>query len=464
MHAAGPPGDAPPPGLPAHDADSARALLRALHEGRLSRAAVARDFARRIEAARGSHAFTWHDPMALLAEAAAADARARRRDGTERLLDGLPVAVKDNIDTPVFPTTAGSRVLPERIAPLAAPVWQRLADQGALLLGKTNMDELGAGGTSRNPRFGDVANPLAPGHTAGGSSGGSAAALAAGLAPLALGTDNSGSLRIPASFCGVAGFRPTTGTYPGAGIAPLTRAFDTPGPMARSVADLVLLHQAVTGEHVQACTHPPVLARVQGRMAGPLHPALAAAHDAVLARWQAAGVRLVPIDLDDLAVEAIALQKVVGAASRLADLSADLAARGQPLPPHELQTRIATPAARALFTPPAPDAPAAAPALARLAVLADALRERLARAGAPLLLHASTLQPPARLDAGDAVFATNYYGDNARLAPALSLAACSFPCARDARGRPIAGANLEVAGPAGLDARVLAACLWLERH
>lgn len=464
MHAAAAPGDAWPPGRPADDADSAGALLRALREGRLSRAAVARDFARRIEVARGGHAFAWHDPMAWLAQAAAVDARARGRDDAPRLLDGLPVAVKDNIDTPGFATTAGSRALPERAPATAAPVWQRLADHGALLLGKTNMDELGAGGASRNPRFGDVANPLAPGHTAGGSSGGSAAALAAGLAPLALGTDSSGSLRIPASFCGVAGFRPTTGSYPGAGIAPLTRAFDTPGPMARSVADLVLLHEAITGERVLAATQAPVLAWVRGSMAEPLHPALASAHDAALARWQAAGVRLVPVELDDLAVEAIALQKLVGAASRLADLSADLVARGQPLSPHELQARIATPAVRALFAPPAPDAPAAGPALARLAVLADALRERLARVGAPLLLHASTLQPPARLDAGDAVFATNYYGDNARLAPALSLAACSFPAARDARGRPVAGANLEVAGPAGLDARVLSACLWLERR
>ncbi|RZI99159.1 MAG: amidase, partial [Rubrivivax sp.] len=211
----------------------------------MTHAENARQWIARIEAARHLNAFTWFDPDALLASAQAAD-RAQAEGHVAGLLAGVPVAVKDSIDTPPFPTTSGSRLLSELPASQPAAVWARLAAHGALLLGKTNMDELGCGGSSRSPRFGVVDNPLMPGHTAGGSSGGSAAALAAGLAPMALGSDTSGSLRIPASFCGVAAFRPSTAggprSYPTQGIVPLTAVFDTPGPMARSVAELVRLH------------------------------------------------------------------------------------------------------------------------------------------------------------------------------------------------------------------------------
>ncbi|RZJ03855.1 MAG: hypothetical protein EOP39_21235 [Rubrivivax sp.] len=100
--------------------------------------------------------------------------------------------------------------------------------------------------------------------------------------------------------------------------------------------------------------------------------------------------------------------------------------------------------------------------LARLDVLAGELAARLHALDTPVFTYPTTRHPPARLDAGDAVLDTNYYGDNARLAPALGIPACGFVCARDDNGRPVAGANLEIAGPRGTDAAVLAASLWLE--
>ena len=320
-------------------------------------------------------------------------------------------------------------------------MWARLAAHGALLLGKTNMDELGCGG--------------------------SAAALAAGLASMALGSDTSGSLRIPASFCGVAAFRPSTAggprSYPTQGIVPLTAVFDTPGPMARSVADLVLLHQAITGQAVQPIVSPPRLGVARRGLFDDLHAGIAGAIDGALARWQASGATLVEIDLHDLAAEAIDLQKAVGGASRLADVLRVMAERSVGRPAQALIDAIETPSVQRYFAPPPAEAVAAVPTLLkRLDALADELAARLRTARVSLFTYPTTRHPPARLDAGDAVLDTNYYGDNARLAPALGIPACGFVCARDANGLPIAGANLEVAGPRGADSRVLAASLWLD--
>jgi indoleacetamide hydrolase len=123
----------------------------------------------------------------------------------------------------------------------------RLLGEGAILLGKTNLHELSLGWTSNNAVFGAVRNPYDPSRIPGGSSGGTAAAVGARIAPAGLGEDTVGSIRVPSALCGVAGFRPTTGRYPAEGIVPLAPTFDTPGPMARSVADLVLLDAIMAG-------------------------------------------------------------------------------------------------------------------------------------------------------------------------------------------------------------------------
>src|SRR5204863_3451998 len=120
----------------------------------------------------------------------------------------------------------------------------------ATVAGKTNMHELALGTTNRNPAFGTVGNPAAPGRSAGGSSGGSAAAVAAGLVPLALGTDTGGSVRIPASYCGIVGFRPSIGRWPRTGVMPLSTTRDTVGVLAGSVAEVSLVDSIMTGSSV----------------------------------------------------------------------------------------------------------------------------------------------------------------------------------------------------------------------
>ena len=170
----------------------------------------------------------------------------RRRDGAIGRLDGIPLALKDNFDVAGWPTRAG---LPGRREPVEhdAHVVQRLRASGAVLVGRTNMDEGALGAVTDNPHFGATQNPHRHGYTAGGSSGGAAAAVAAGLAVAAVGSDSLGSIRIPASYCGVYALKPTHGEISARGLVPAARRLDSVGLLARSVEDLTVLLQVLTG-------------------------------------------------------------------------------------------------------------------------------------------------------------------------------------------------------------------------
>src|SRR5947208_9793964 len=148
---------------------------------------------------------------------------------------GIPLAVKDLLDTAGLTTTYGSAIFVDHVPAKSATAVERLEAAGYADVGKTNLHEFAYGITSENTHFGTVPNPVAPGRIAGGSSGGSAAALAAGLADAALGTDSGGSIRIPAACCGVVGLKPTYGLVPTDGIFPLAPTFDHAGPMALGV-------------------------------------------------------------------------------------------------------------------------------------------------------------------------------------------------------------------------------------
>lgn len=182
---------------------------------------------------------------ALVAEQARAAAQ-RRRAGVIGRLDGIPIALKDNIDVAGVPTRAG---LPGRTRPAAADarVVERLRVCGAVLLGKTNMDEGALGAATDNPHFGATHNPWRAGYSAGGSSGGAAAAVAAGLAAAAIGSDSLGSIRIPASYCGVYALKPTHGEISTCGLVPAARRLDSIGLIARSADDLTVLLQTLAG-------------------------------------------------------------------------------------------------------------------------------------------------------------------------------------------------------------------------
>ncbi len=160
-------------------------------------------------------------------------------------LDGVPIAIKDNIDVMGIATTAGMEVRRDRIASSDAGCIERLRKAGAVFLGKTNMHEAALGGITDNVAYGRCHNPHRHDWTPGGSSGGSGAAVVAGLCAAALGTDTLGSVRIPSSYCGCAGVKPTYGLVSQRGVVPLSWTLDHVGPMARSVTDLSLMMQCL---------------------------------------------------------------------------------------------------------------------------------------------------------------------------------------------------------------------------
>ena len=177
---------------------------------------------------------------------AARRAEQELRDGQDRgALHGIPVALKDLIDTAGIRTTAGSRVLANHVPSRDALIVRRLKEAGAVIIGKTNMQEFAYG--VPHPDFGQTRNPWDLSRTAGGSSGGSAAAVVAGLCYAAVGTDTGGSIRVPAAYCGAAGLKPTYGLVSVDGIFPLSWSLDHAGPMARTSSDVALLLGVLVG-------------------------------------------------------------------------------------------------------------------------------------------------------------------------------------------------------------------------
>ena len=191
------------------------------------------------------HAFVDVRPELVREQAAAAERR--RRDGVLGRLDGIPVAVKDNFDIAGWPTRAGLPGRGDRVATHDAHVVARLRAAGAVILGKTALDEGALGALCANPHFGATHNPHRIGYTAGGSSGGSAVAVATGMVAVALGSDTLGSVRIPASYCGVSALKPTHGELSARGLVPAARRLDCIGLLAREVGDLTLLLQVLAG-------------------------------------------------------------------------------------------------------------------------------------------------------------------------------------------------------------------------
>ena len=189
--------------------------------------------------------------ITVTADDAMRDARAIELDiargETRGPLTGVPIALKDLFDTAGVRTTAGSKFFSARVPDQDAEIVRRLRGAGAIILGKLNMHEWALGVTNDNPHYGACHNPRALDRITGGSSGGSAAALAAGMCVGALGSDTGGSIRIPASLCGVVGLKPTYGRVSLRGVVPLSWSLDHAGPMARRVADVALLLATIAG-------------------------------------------------------------------------------------------------------------------------------------------------------------------------------------------------------------------------
>jgi aspartyl-tRNA(Asn)/glutamyl-tRNA(Gln) amidotransferase subunit A len=171
---------------------------------------------------------------------------------------GTVVAVKDLVDVAGMVTTAGGIILPREPAAVDASVVRRLRAEGCVIVGKTNLHEFAYGVTSVNPHYGAVRNPHDVERVAGGSSGGSAVAVAAGMCDWAVGSDTGGSIRIPASFCGVVGFKPALGSIDTTGVIPLSPSLDTLGPMAADVAGAARAYSMMSGEplSLEPMRHP----------------------------------------------------------------------------------------------------------------------------------------------------------------------------------------------------------------
>lgn len=235
-------------------AESAQALA----EGRTTSETLVKEALQRIaqHQAAGGIAYISVDADSALQAARASDL-ARASGYVPSALAGLPVSIKDLFDVAGQVTAAGSRLLVD--APPAqrdAPVVQRLRTAGAILLGRTNMSEFAFSGLGFNPHYGTPLTPCAVQRIAGGSSSGAAVSVALDMAVAGLGTDTGGSLRIPAAFCGLTGFKPSASRVPMAGTLPLAASLDSVGALTRSVDDCALLDQILSGEQLDTRTVP----------------------------------------------------------------------------------------------------------------------------------------------------------------------------------------------------------------
>jgi aspartyl-tRNA(Asn)/glutamyl-tRNA(Gln) amidotransferase subunit A len=244
---------------------TAAQMAAAIAAGEVSATEVTEAHLDQIEAVDGQvHAFLHVSAERALAAAAAVDAK-RAAGEPLGLLGGVPVAVKDVFTTVGMPTTCGSRILEGWQPPYESTVTRRLREAGAVLLGKTNMDEFAMGSSTENSAYGVSRNPWDLTRIPGGSSGGSSAAVASYQAPLATGSDTGGSIRQPGAVCGIVGVKPTYGGSSRYGVVAFASSLDTPGPLARTVLDAALMHEAMSGHDPRDSTSidapvPPVVA------------------------------------------------------------------------------------------------------------------------------------------------------------------------------------------------------------
>ena len=333
-------------------------IAKAIADGSITAEAVATDVLDRCQSFANLGAIISQDSDILLAAARAAD---QQREKNQPLgpLHGVPLLIKDNIDTRDYPTSAGTPALEHDIPRHNAPVVQRLVDAGALIAGKANLFELAVGGSSYNKHFGEVKNPWDTSRMAGGSSSGSSAAVAARIVPGALGTDTNGSVRMPCSFTGIAGLRPSYQRYPFGGVMPSSPTRDAVGSMAHTLADIALLDNVLAHGHSHAKHEAlPVVSlrglrvgRPRGEFYRMMDDAAAKVIDTAVEQLKDAGAVIVDVDLPDIAKLTAQTAWIITAYECPREMPEYLQHRGTPLSIEEIIDGIPSPSVRERFHP-----------------------------------------------------------------------------------------------------------------
>jgi aspartyl-tRNA(Asn)/glutamyl-tRNA(Gln) amidotransferase subunit A len=317
---------------------SARAIARDIAAGRVHATEICEAFLTRIrEEEPRIGAFNTVMHARALEQARSVDDKRGAGEGSALPLLGVPVAIKDNMCTAGVPTTASSRVLRGFVPPYSATVVSRLEAAGAIVVGKTNLDEFAMGSSTENSATGATRNPWDLTRTPGGSSGGSAAAVAAKMVPVSLGSDTGGSIRQPAAFCGLVGLKPTYGRVSRYGLLAFASSLDQIGPFARTAEDAALVLQVIAGHDPHDATSstepvPDYLSSLARGVAGlrigvprafvgdgvdaDVQQAFAAALD----RWQSAGAEIVDIELPH-AAHAIPVYYLIATAEASSNLA-----------------------------------------------------------------------------------------------------------------------------------------------
>ncbi|MFI7241341.1 amidase family protein [Streptomyces qinglanensis] len=419
-------------------------------------------------------AFTQVDVGSALAEAERAD---RRGAAGSLPLRGVVLAVKDNIDTAGFATTAGTPALRTHRPRRDAEVVRTLRRAGAVVLGKANMHELAYGVTGDNPAFGRVRHPLRPERIPGGSSSGSAAAVAAGVVTAALGTETGCSVRVPAALCGVVGFRPTVDACSGQGMVPVSWTRDTVGVLARDVADIRAVDAVLRPQSGRAPDEDGDPLRGL-RLAAPhrpfrqgLAPPLRAVFETRLAALEGAGVEIVEADPPGGVQDAAARCGLTIARYETPHgIDRYLAAHGGTARFTDVAAQVASPDVARLLRPPGEERVAEEDYRAALADRAhlgrllddfvahhhvDGLLVPTAPVTAPTLLGGDRVEVGGRPAAAFPLLVRN-----ADISSVLGLPALTLPAAADESGLPF---GIDLQFPAGADSRLLAVAHACER-
>lgn len=452
---------------------SATQAITAMRSGDLKSEDYAAALLARARELQALNAFISLNEQTVLESAREAD-RARAAGKAAGLLHGLPVAIKDSVDTRAYPTTNGTRALRSFRPAANAALAQRLFDQGAICLGKTNMTELSFGWTSNNGTFGAAHNPHSLGRIPGGSSGGSAAAVAARIAPMAVAADTLGSIRVPAAMCGIYGLRPTFGRYPGEGVFSLTSdKFDQAGPLARSVADLALFDAVQTRQPVAK-----PLASLKGVRLGvapfyhvDLDPEVQSATQDAYRRLREAGAVLVETEIPLDMQSAFDVAATVMLYETMPSISRFLSSQHTGLSFEQLFEQVAPGMQgfmKATALPPnRPTEEAFRLALEQRAKVQAATARFFREQRIDALVYPAISAPPAPIGeesdvviAGRKVSFFQAYGRNTALGPVASLASLVVPVGMSSEGLPVA---LEFSRLAGQDRQLLELGFALEK-